>query len=145
MRILRQLTAAQKWVIVLVGITLGLAASNLGRAIVALQYAARLPDIPMTVSFGYLAGIGGVWGVAFTVCSVGLSSFRRWGRWCTLIAVSLYQANVWVNHFLFSASDYARQTTPRNLVLTATLLLIFWGSLNLPAVRRAFGEGGEQA
>jgi uncharacterized membrane protein (DUF2068 family) len=122
-----------------------MAVSNLGRAIVALQYMVRLPDLPLTVSLSYLAGMGAVWGIVFVVCSLGLSSFRHWGRWCTLVAVTLYQANVWVNHLLFDASDYAGQTRPRNLALTATLLLTFWGSLNLPVVRKAFDESGEQA
>ena len=143
MRALKRLSAAQKWVVVLIVITLALGASNLGKAVVALHYARRLPDLPTTVSFGYLAAVGGFWGVAFVVCSLGLSRFWAWGRWSTLVAVTVYQVHVWINHLLFDASDYARQTRPRDLVLTGTLLLVFWVSLNLPAVRRAFRQRDE--
>jgi hypothetical protein len=138
MGILEELTVGQKWVVVLTGLTLALAAGNLGRAIVALRYAFILPELSTTAPLGYFAALGGFWGAVFIACSVGLSRFRDWGRWSALAAAALYQANVWVNHILFDASDYARQVVPRNLVLTGILLLIFWGSLNLPAVRRAF-------
>ena len=33
-------------------------------------------------------------------------------------AIVLYQGHIWINHLLFDASDYARQTRPRDLVLT---------------------------
>ncbi len=140
---LKQLTAAEKWVVVLIGITSALAAANLGKAVVALRYASSLPDLSMSASLSYFTAMGGFWGVVFVLCTAGLSRFRNWGRWSTLAAVTLYQANVWVNHLLFSASDYARQTIPRNLALTAVLLLIFWVSLSVPAVRRAFADGEE--
>lgn len=144
MSTLGQFSRAQKWVMVLIGLTLALGLANLGKAIVALQYAARLPNLRMTVSLDYFAVMGGFWGMVFLACAVGLSHFQAWARWSTLAAVTLYQVNVWVNHLLFEASDYARQTTPRNLVLTAVLLLTFWGSLSLPAVRRAFEENKEE-
>jgi hypothetical protein len=142
--ILKQLTAGQKWVVVLTGLTLALAVGNLGRAVVAVRYASTLPDLPLTAPLSYFAAMGGFWGVVFLGCSVGLSGFRRWGRWATLAAVTLYQANVWVNHLLFATSDYARRATLRNLVLTLALLLVFWGSLNLPAVARTFRDSTEQ-
>lgn len=139
----RQLTLAQKWVVALTGLTLALGLTNLGRAVIGLHYLARLPDLPTTTPLTYLAATGGFWGIVFVVCAIGLSCFRDWGRWATLAAVTLYQANVWVNHLLFDVSDYARRTTPRNLVLTAILLLVFWGSLSLPPLRRVF-EGNDE-
>jgi hypothetical protein len=140
---LRQLTPAQKWVIVLIAFTLSLALANLGKAVVALRYAVRLPDLSMTVSLDYLVVMGAFWFIAFCVSAVGLSRFRDWGRWAALASVTLYQGHVWINHLLFDASDYAHQTIPRNLLLSALPLLLFWGSLSLPAVRRAF-DGGEE-
>ena len=144
MGILKGLTAGQKWVVVSIGLTLALAMGNLGRAIVALRYASSVGSISMTAPLGYFAAMGAFWGVVFTVCSVGLSGFRVWSRWCTLGAATLYQVNVWVNRLLFDASDYARRGSPRDLVLTAVILLIFWGSLNLPVVKRALGRPEEQ-
>ncbi len=140
----KELTAGQKWVVVLTGLTLTLTVGNAGRAIVALQYASSLPDLPLTVSLSYFAAMGGFWAVVFAACSVGLLRFRSWGRWSTLTAVTLYEANVWVNHLLFNASDYARRVVPRNLALTALLLLVFWGSLSLPGVSRTFDNHEKQ-
>jgi hypothetical protein len=46
--------------------------------------------------------------------------------------------NVWANRLLFSVSDYARQTVPRDVVLTVTLLLLFWMPMHLPSIRQLF-------
>jgi hypothetical protein len=140
-RVLKQLTPAQKWTVLLSILTFVLALGNLGRAVVALRYSAGLPDLPTTVSLNYLAAMGGLWGVVFIVCTVGLSCFLPWGRWLTLAAVTLHQAQVWTNHLLFDASHYARQTHPRDLALTLVLLLLFWGSLNLPRIRKTLAGG----
>jgi len=133
-----RLTRPQRWVIALALLVLALGLGNLGRAVMALRYAACLPDLPMTVSWAYLVAMGAFWGVALTACAVGLVRFRPWGRWAALAATTLYEAHVWVNHLLFDASDYARQTRPRDLVLTLLLLALVWGLLNWPSVRKVF-------
>jgi hypothetical protein len=134
-------TRAQRWVIVIGLLVLVLGLGNLGRAGVALRYNALLPDLPMTVSLGYLAAMGVFWGVALTVCTVGLIRFRPWGRWSTLTAVTLYEVHVWINHLLFDASDYARQTRPWDALVTLALLALMWGSLSLRSVRETFHKG----
>lgn len=134
----KRLTRAQKWVILSDLLILALGLGNLVRAAMALRYAALLPDLPMTVSWTYLAAVGGFWGAALTVCAVGLFRFRPWGRWGTLAAVTLYEVHMWVNHILFDASDYTRQVWPRDLALTFLLLAFVWGLLNWPGIRKAF-------
>jgi hypothetical protein len=131
-------THPQKWVIALALLVLALGLANMGRAGVALRYNALLPDLPMTVSWTYLAAGGIFWGPVFVACGVGLLRFRAWGRWGTLAAVTLYEAHTWVNHLLFDASDYARQTRPRDLLATLLTLALIWVSLNLPSVRKLF-------
>jgi hypothetical protein len=122
--------------VALVSLLVGLA--NVGRAAVAFQYAARLPDLPLSVSWSYLVASGGVWGIAFLACTVGLMRFRPWGRWGTLVAAPLYQAHVWLDRLLFDRSDYAHLTRPRDVVLTVLFLGLVWGVLNLRAVRCLF-------
>jgi len=135
-------TPAQKWVLALslLGLGLGLGLGNLVRMVMALRYDALLPELPLTVPLTYLAVMGGLWGLVFLTCAAGLAHFRQWGRWGTLVAVTLYQIHVWVNHLLFDASDYAHQTRPRDALLTALLLALTWGSLNLRRIRRVFKE-----
>lgn len=138
MRDCDKLTPAQKWVVVLALVTLFLALGNAGRAAMTIRYAVRLPDLPLTVSWGYLAAMGAFWAVGFGACVIGLLCLRPWGRWLTLATVTLHQAHAWANHLLFDASDYARQVWPRDLLLTLLLLALYWISLNLRGVRDAF-------
>jgi hypothetical protein len=135
---LKQLTPAQKWAVFLSVLTFLLGLGNIGRAVMALRYSVRLPDLPTTVPLNYLAAVGGFWGVVFILCTVGLSCFLPWGRWLALAAVTLHQVHVWINRLVFDASDFARQTYPRDLALTLMLLLLFWGSLTLPPIRKIF-------
>jgi len=136
----KRLTPSQKCVIAVSLLVLALGLANLGRAGVAVHYNALLPDLPLTVPLTYLAAMGGVWGAVFVACAVGLVRFRPWGRWSTLAAVTLYEAHVWVNYLLLDASDYARQTRPRDLLLTLLLLALVWGLLNMPKVRRTLED-----
>ncbi|HHS97435.1 MAG TPA: hypothetical protein ENK08_05990 [Chloroflexi bacterium] len=109
---------------------LALGLANLGKALVAARYAGLLPDLPMTVPWGYLVAMGAFWGVVLSACGVALWLRRSWARWATLAAATLYQAHVWLNHFLFDASDYARQTRPRDLLFSLLFLVLIWGTLN---------------
>jgi hypothetical protein len=111
---------------------------NLGKAAMALRYASSLPDLPMTVSWEYLAAVGGFWGVALIVSAVGLAFLRVWGRWTTLAVSTLYEAHVWVNRILFEVSDQARQARPWDLVLTLLFLALVWGLLSRPRIRGVF-------
>jgi hypothetical protein len=121
-------------------LALALGLGNVGRAVMALRYAARLPDLRITVLWGYLAAMGAFWGLAFVVCAIGLIGFRPRSRWLVLAAVTLYEAHVWINRLAFDASDYAHQTRPRDAVLTLLLLGLFWGGLNLDEVRACLRE-----
>ena len=134
----RVLTRPQKWVVTLALLVLALGLANLVRMGVAVRYAFLLPVLPMAVPLEYLAAVGAFWGVVLTACAWGLLRFRRWGRRGTLAAVTLYQAHVWVNHLAFDASDYARQTWLWDLLVTALLLALVWGSLHLRSVRSVF-------
>jgi len=132
------LTRPQKWVIALALLALGLGVANLVRGGVAQGYASLLPELPTTVPMAVVAAMGVFWGAAWTTCAVGLARFRPWGRRGTLATVSLYEINVWVNRLLFDASDYARRAWPWDLLLTALLLGLVWGSLSLHSVRDVF-------
>jgi hypothetical protein len=133
-------TAARRAVAALTLLIAMLGLSNLGRVVLAIGYATRLPDLPMTVTWPYLAVKGGLWGVAFILCAFGLLRLRPWGRWATLAASTLYQAHGWIDRILFDASDYAQRTRPRDLALTLLFLVIVWGVLIWPRVRRLFRQ-----
>lgn len=134
----RRLTLAQRVALLLSLLMFALGLGNLVRLGGAVYFAHHLPDLPMSVSWTYLATMGGFWGAIFLACAVGLARFRAWGRRGTLAAVTLYETHVWLNHLFFDANDYAHMVWPRDLALTALLLAIVWGVLNRPRVRKAF-------
>jgi len=122
----------RRWIRAVALLLLALGLANLGKAGVAVRYAARLPDLPMTTPWWYLVATGAFWGAVLVGCAVGLMLLRPWGRWAALAAATLYEGHAWANHLLFDASDYARQTRARDLVLTALFLAFVWGTLNWP-------------
>lgn len=134
----RKPTLSERWIAVLALTMLLLGLGNLGRIARVVYYAIYLPDLPMTVSWTYQAVMGGFWCAVFLICTVALIRLWRWARWATLATVTLYQAHVWVNHFLFDANERARQLWPCNAVLTLALLVFVWVVLNWPSVRKAF-------
>ena len=138
-----RLTRPQKWVAGLGLLMLALGLANLGKAVMAARYAVLLPDLPMTVPWGYLVATGAFWGLVLSACGIALWLRRPWARWATPATATLYQAHVWLNHLLFDASDYARQTRSRDLVLTLLLLALTWGLLNAPATRKTFHLEGD--
>ena len=122
----------------ILGPVLGLATGNVVRTFAALAGRASMPDLPLSVSWTYLATSAALWSVVFLVCAASLAWLRRWGRVLTLASVTLYEAHVWVDHLLFDRSDYALQTRPWGLVFTLLLLGLTWGALNWPSVRALF-------
>jgi hypothetical protein len=131
----RRLTRPEKVVVALSILVLGLGLGNVIRVFVAVAGAGAMPDLPLSVSWTYLAVLSAIWGLALIVCAAGLAWFKRWGRVAGLAAVTLYEAHVWVNHLLFDRSDYALQTRPWDLLFTLLLLALTWGLLNLRRVR----------
>ena len=140
MKALERLSAAEKWVLVMTALTLVLALANLGRAALAMRYAAQIPGLETRMPLNYAAATGLFWGISLIVSAGGLFDTREWGRVSTLITVTLYQAHVWLNRLGFDASDHARETRSRDMVLTAVLLLLYWGTLSLRPVQRVFAR-----
>jgi len=112
----------------------GIGLANLGRAGMGLWYQERLPNLPMTVSWAYLAVLGVVWGGVFLFCALALTPARLWSRRVALAAATLYQAHIWVHHLAFDANDYARMMRPRDAVLSLLFLALVWGLLSRPNV-----------
>jgi hypothetical protein len=112
---------------------------NLLRAAWAWRQARALTSLPSTsMPMPLLAGTSLAWGFVFGLCGLGLWRLRPWGRGGTLAAVTLFHAHVWLNHLLFDRSDYARQVWPFAVAHTLVALLVVWGFLYWPAVRRLY-------
>jgi uncharacterized membrane protein (DUF2068 family) len=113
---------------------------NLLRAAWAWRQAHALADLPTSMPMALLAGTSLAWGILFGACSLGLWRLRPWGRWGTLVAVTLFHGHIWLNHVLFDRSDYARQVWPFAIVHTLVTLFVVWAFLYWPAIRRLYSE-----
>ena len=117
---------------------------NLARAVLAWLRADSLTDLPTTMPMTLLAGTSLVWAVVFIACSLGLWRLRPWGRRGTLVAITLFHGHIWVNHFIFDRSPYAREVWPFALLHTLVTLSVVWGFLYWPGygacTRRASSE-----
>ncbi len=95
----------------------------------------RLPlSLPPAVSIGSSA----FWAVVFGPLAFGLWRLKPWARWGALAAVPLYLAQFWIERLVFGQSDYIRATTWFYVGLDVVILILVWGSLLRPKVRRAF-------
>jgi hypothetical protein len=54
------------------------------------------------------------------------------------VAVTLFHGQIWFNHIVFDRSDYARQVWPFAIVNTVAVLIVVWGFLNWPSIRRVY-------
>jgi hypothetical protein len=136
----RKLTLPQKWIALLALVVLLLGLGNVGRIARSVYYATHLSDLPIAASWTYLVVMGSFWSVAFLVCTVALIRLWRWGRWATLVTVTLYEVHVWINHLLLDANERARQLWFCDAVLTLGLLVFIWVGLNWPSVRKEFRD-----
>lgn len=120
---------------------------NLARATWALGQTSALAELSLSTSMpmSYLFGTSLVWSLVFGGCSFGLWRLQSWGRIGTLVAVTLYQGHIWLNHIVFDRSDYARQVWPFAIVHTLVVLGAVWGFLNWPTIRDLYEERKKRA
>jgi len=124
------------WVTGLALLMLVLALANLLRTVVAIAYWRRLPQLPMTVSWLYLAGGWFFWAVAFGIGASGLFRFRVWGRWATLMAAAGYTVHMWFNRLCFEVSASAHQSWGGQAVRSGVFLTVVWVFLNWRSVKK---------
>lgn len=80
--------------------------ANIARALLALQQIA-LVDVPVAEPPAYIFVMSLAWAVVFAMCAFGCARSRGWAARVTIAAIVLYQANLWLNHFVFARSPEA--------------------------------------
>ncbi|BCX05887.1 MAG: hypothetical protein KatS3mg053_3825 [Candidatus Roseilinea sp.] len=104
------------------------ALANAGRAFLAMQQAARLPDLPVAAPAPYIALMSLAWAIAFGVCAFGLARSRRWAARVTIVVIVSYQANLWLNHLAFSRSSEANERAGFGILLSMLSIAIISGA-----------------
>ncbi|MBI3763187.1 MAG: hypothetical protein HY260_15175 [Chloroflexi bacterium] len=115
-----------------------LSASNLLRAAHVFLNEAYLAQLRLSVSPTYLGLSGLIWAIVLGAASAGLWRMRRWARWLTLGAVSLYHLQAWLTRILFEVSADARQVWPWQAAVSLLRVGMTWGILWWPGIRSAF-------
>ena len=95
-----------------------------------------MATLPLAMPLAYLAAGGLVWGIAFVVAALGVWRLWPWARRLVLAAIVLYQLHIWVNHLIFDTSDYARQVWPFHIGVSVAWVVVVWGYMFLPGIRR---------
>lgn len=80
--------------------------ANLARAVLVVQQAA-LTDVSVAEPPAYIFLMSLSWAAAFAGCAFGFARSRGWAARVTIAVIVVYQANLWLNHFVFSGSPEA--------------------------------------
>lgn len=94
-------------------------AENLTRAALSTSQAQELADLPIAMSPYYVAAISAGWCVAF-IANLAVVWLRpEWTVPVSVIVMTLYQANLWLNRLAFAQSSEAGETAGFRAILTA--------------------------
>ncbi|GIV84763.1 MAG: hypothetical protein KatS3mg052_1770 [Candidatus Roseilinea sp.] len=104
------------------------ALANAARALLAVQQAARLPDLPAAAPAPYVAIMSVAWAIAFGACALGLARARCWAARVTIVTIVLYQAHLWLNHWAFTRSSEANARAGFGTLLSALSILCIGGA-----------------
>jgi hypothetical protein len=113
---------------------------NLARARLALGGQSFAQTLPLTMPLAYLGTGGLAWGIVFVVGAVGAWRLSPWARMLLLAAIIVYQLHMWANHLIFDTSAYSHQVWPFQIGISLAWIVVVWGFLFLPSIRRAFAK-----
>lgn len=111
------------------------ALANLIRAVLALQQAG-ITDITAAEPPAYVMVISVVWMAVFGACAFGVARSRPWAARVTIAVIVLYQANLWLNHVLFTRSPEAEARAGFAALLSVLSIVLvsgaaFWVGRNM--------------
>ena len=82
--------------------------------------------------------MGLTWAIGFGLAFWGLWRLRSWGRTWMLIAIVVYQAQQWIMRFTLLRSSDEVVRRPADAVLTLLSIVLVWGFLFIPKIRRLY-------
>ena len=101
--------------------------ANILRAVLALQQSMLL-DVPVAEPPAYLFVMSLAWAAAFGACVFGLARSRGWAARVTIAVIVLYQANLWLNHFVFARSPEASARAGFAALLSVLSIVLITGA-----------------
>lgn len=119
-------------------VVLSLAVINLARVIHTLNQFELLRALNQEGPFAAHIATGALWTIGFGAAAYGLYRMRDWGRRWMLLAIVLYQTNLWLISLAFERSSREAITRLPDLLGTLFAILLVWAYLFWPRVRRYF-------
>jgi hypothetical protein len=104
--------------------------ANLIRAALALQLLA-LADVPVTEPPAYVFLMSIAWAAGFGACAIAFARSRAWAARVTIAVIVLYQANLWLNHFVFARSPESEARAGFAALLSVASIVIVAGAAML--------------
>ncbi len=117
-----------------------LAAWNVGQAFSALQQYDLMRTLNLTSEANILIVMGLTWAIGFGLAAWGLWRMRAWGRTWTLIAIVVYQLQQWIMRLSLMRSSDEVIRRPADLFLSLLSIVVVWGFLFIPKVRRLYRD-----
>ena len=84
--------------------------------------------------------MGLTWAIGFGLAAWGLWRLKAWGRWWMLIAIVVYQLQMWLERLTLVRTSYEELTRPADQFLSVLSILVVWGFLFLPKIRGLYRE-----
>ncbi len=117
-----------------------LAAWNVGQVFSALQQYDLMRTLNLTSEANILIVMGLTWAIGFGLAAWGLWRMRAWGRTWTLIAIVVYQLQQWIMRLSLMRSSDEVIRRPADLFLSLLSIVVVWGFLFIPKVRRLYRD-----
>lgn len=92
--------------------------ANMVRAVLALQQAIALPDMPTAFDPAISAALGIVWAGVFAGVAAGAAARKAWFPAAAVLAAVLYQLSLWLGRLLFGRSGFIGLTVNFDLALS---------------------------
>jgi len=99
--------------------------------------------LDLSTEANLLIVIGLTWAIGFGLAAWGLWRLRSWGRTWMLIAIVAYQAQQWIMRFALMRSSDEVIRRPADVVLSLLSIVIVWGFLFIPKIRRLYVKSDE--
>ena len=95
-------------------------------------------SLDLAAEANLLMVMGVTWAIGFGLAAWGLWRLRSWGRTWMLIAIIAYQAQQWIMRFTLVRSSDEVVRRPADLFLSLLSIVVVWGFLFIPKIRRLY-------
>ena len=83
---------------------------------------------------------GATWAIGFGLAAWGLWRLKSWGRYWMLLAIVVYQIQMWIERLALARTSYEELTRPAGLFISLLSIVVVWGFLFWPQIRRQYRE-----